>query len=232
MIKLAAFLGNPGLEYERNRHNAGRMLAHTLPFYPSLSWQKKFNGLYTSYKGIHLLMPETYMNLSGVSVFATASFFKINAEEIIIVHDELELPLGYISLKFSGGLGGHNGLRSMQKNFNSADFWRLRIGLGRPDSRLPGEGGREGSGEGIIDWVLSDFSKKELEILTPTLEAGASLLTQTFIQETETLLNEWAKKKITISESAAMSDNAEKASRISEPVQQASAGLSAKQESQ
>jgi PTH1 family peptidyl-tRNA hydrolase len=200
MIKLAAFFGNPGAEYARNRHNAGRMLAQSLPFYQSLSWQKKYSGLYTSHEGIHFIMPETYMNLSGVSVQAAAAFYKINIEEIIVIHDELELPLGSISLKFSGGLGGHNSLRSMKKSFNSADFWRLRIGIGRPDSRLPGEGGDEGSGEGIIDWVLSNFSKKEQETLMPALDAGVNLLMQTFTNEPETLLKEWSKKKITIKE--------------------------------
>ena len=196
MIKLAAFFGNPGQGYARNRHNAGRILAQALPFYPSLLWQKKYRGLYAFYEGGHFLMPETYMNFSGESVFAAASFYKIKIEEIIVVHDELELPFGCISLKFSGGLGGHNGLRSMKKSFGSADFWRLRIGLGRPDSRLPGEGGPEGSGEGIIDWVLSDFTKHEQEALVPVLDAGANLLMQTLTCEPETLLKEWAKKKI------------------------------------
>ncbi|MDR1839141.1 MAG: aminoacyl-tRNA hydrolase [Treponema sp.] len=199
MIKLAAFLGNPGQGYSHNRHNAGRMLAQALPFYASLCWQKKYNGLYVSYEGIHFIMPETYMNLSGESVFAAASFFKIKIEEIIVVHDELELPLGCVSLKFSGGLGGHNGLRSMKKSFGNADFWRLRIGIGRPDARLPGEGGPEGSGEGIVDWVLSDFSKTEREALDPALTAGADLLQRTFTCEPESLLPEWAKKKINIS---------------------------------
>ena len=196
MIKLAAFLGNPGKEYALNRHNAGRMLAESLLFYPSLSWQKKFKGLYSSRENFHYLMPETYMNLSGESVFAAASFYKINIEEIIVVHDELELPLGTISLKFSGGLGGHNGLRSMKSVFGSADFWRLRIGIGRPDARLPGEGGPAGSGEGVYDWVLSDFSGAEREILTPALDAGAGLLQQLSTNGPEPLLNEWKKKNI------------------------------------
>ena len=196
MIKLAVFFGNPGKGYAGNRHNAGRMLAQSLPFYPSLAWQKKFKGLYAFHENTHLLMPETYMNLSGESVFAAASFFKINVEEIIVIHDELELPLGFVSLKFSGGLGGHNGLRSIKNCFNSADFWRLRLGIDRPDSRLPGEGGPEGSGEGIIDWVLTDFSKAEKEALMPVLDAGANLLIQALSCEPETLLEEWAKKKI------------------------------------
>ena len=198
MIKLAVFLGNPGIKYARNRHNAGRMLAQALPFYSSLSWIKKYKGLYAFYENCHFLMPETYMNLSGESVHAAADFYKIKIEEIIVVHDELELPLGVISLKFSGGLGGHNGLRSMKKSFNNADFWRLRIGLGRPDSRLPGEGGPAGSGKGIVDWVLSNFTNEELEELTPALEAGAGLLQETFVCEPETLLKEWAKKKISV----------------------------------
>jgi PTH1 family peptidyl-tRNA hydrolase len=198
MIQLAAFLGNPGTNYSRNRHNAGRMLAQALPFYRQLSWQKKFKGLYASFESNHFLQPETFMNLSGESVFAAASFYKIKVEEIIVVHDELELPLGTISLKFSGGLGGHNGLRSMNKCFGNADFWRIRIGIGRPDSRLPGEGGRAGSGEGVYDWVLSDFSGEEQEALIPTLDAGAGLLLQAMNADPETLLSEWKKKKIPV----------------------------------
>ena len=228
MIQLAVFLGNPGAEYARNRHNVGRMLEELLPFHTSLCWQKKFRGLYAALSGghildsmqkhiadeallsenqqetkpgilekIHFLMPETYMNLSGESIFAAASYMKIKPEEILLVHDELELPLGTISLKFSGGLGGHNGLRSMKKCFATADFWRLRIGIGRPDSRLPGQGGPEGSGRGIADWVLSDFSGNEPEQLVPILEAGAGLLLRALTREPQALLPMWAKKKIT-----------------------------------
>ena len=198
MIKLTAFLGNPGKGYAQNRHNAGRLLAQALPFYASLSWQKKYNGLYSQHDGSHFLMPETYMNRSGISVQAAAAFFKIDIEEIIVIHDELELPLGTISLKFSGGLGGHNGLRSMKDSFAGADFWRLRIGIGRPDKRLPGEGGHAGSGEGIIDWVLNDFSKTEQETLNPALEAASNLLIQILKNDPEPYLKEWAKKKINI----------------------------------
>jgi len=194
MIKLAAFFGNPGTGYARHRHNAGRMLAQALPYYSSLTWQKKFKGLYASKEGCHFIMPETYMNLSGESVFAAAAFFKIKIDEIIVVHDELELPLGTISLKFSGGLGGHNGLRSMKECFGNADFWRIRIGIGRPDARLPGEGGPAGSGEGIIDWVLTNFTNTEQEILIPALDAGVNLLMQTFTEDPQDLLKEWKKK--------------------------------------
>ena len=217
MIELAAFLGNPGKEYSRNRHNVGFLLAEKLPFYNSLSWQKKFSGAYSSLDRnriiehlpadspsleneisgrLHFIKPQTYMNLSGESVSQAASFFKIKSDAILVVHDELELPLGTISLKYSGGLGGHNGLRSMKACFGTADFWRVRIGIGRPDSRLPGEGGPPGSGEGIVDWVLSDFGTAELEIMERVLDAGIELLLKIFLGDPETLLKEWSKKKI------------------------------------
>ncbi|MDR2048021.1 MAG: aminoacyl-tRNA hydrolase [Treponema sp.] len=233
MIRLAAFLGNPGAEYERNRHNAGRLLVPKLPFYGELSWTKKFKGLYASgeisggdavsvssvpvpkapappaapgtasvMRKIHLLRPETYMNLSGESVFAAAAFYKIRPEEIIVVHDELELFPGTVSLKKGGGLGGHNGLRSIKQCFGTADFWRLRIGIGRPAGRKPGEGGRpvKGAPNGgpgdIADWVLSDFSAAEEPALDAALEAAAAALVRAFEAGPEPLLPEWGKKNV------------------------------------
>jgi PTH1 family peptidyl-tRNA hydrolase len=216
MLRLAAFLGNPGGEYERNRHNAGRLLVSKLPFYEELSWTKKFKGLYASRdffsaevspppfpsgtgQKLHLLQPETYVNLSGESVFAAAAFYKIRPEEIIVVHDELELPLGTVSFKFGGGLGGHNGLRSMKCCFGTADFWRLRIGVGRPAGRKPGEGGRpvksarEGGPGGIADWVLSDFGAAEQPVLDAVFQAAAAALIRAFEAGPEALLPEWKK---------------------------------------
>jgi PTH1 family peptidyl-tRNA hydrolase len=218
MIELISFLGNPGPEHKGNRHNAGWHLAQKLPFYDQLPWRKKFHGFWADMEGeklhsfypdeagaplpsanfekIHFLMPGTFMNRSGDSVMEAANFFKIKPEHIIVIHDELELPLGTISLKFGGGLGGHNGLRSMKDSFGTADFWRLRIGIGRPDDRLPGEGGPQGSGRGIIDWVLSDFSAEENSVLEPVLEAGADLLLKAIIFGPEDFLPLWGKKKI------------------------------------
>ena len=190
------------------------MLADKLSFSSSLSWQKKYKGFYAaldrdrlgddlqdgmteSLSGrIHFIKPETFMNLSGQPVLEAASFYKIKTEAILVVHDELELPLGTVSLKFGGGLGGHNGLRSMKACFGSADFWRIRIGIGRPDARLPGEGGPPGSGEGIVDWVLSNFSVQEAEILDRVLDSAAFLLYNVLVNDPKLLLKEWAKKKI------------------------------------
>jgi PTH1 family peptidyl-tRNA hydrolase len=210
MVELAVFLGNPGREYSGNRHNVGRLLALRLPFYGDLAWRKKFKGLYADMEScrlsgdssgllpprFHFLMPETYMNLSGDSAGAAAAFFKIPPERILVVHDELELPLGILSLKFSGGLGGHNGLRSMKAGLGTADFWRLRIGIGRPDDRAPGEGGPPGSGKGIFDWVLSDFSAAENPVLDQVLDAAVPLFTAALVSGPETLLPEWKKKNV------------------------------------
>jgi PTH1 family peptidyl-tRNA hydrolase len=124
------------------------------------------------------------MNRSGDSVWAAAVFFKIKPEHILVIHDELELSLGQVSLKFSGGLGGHNGLRSMKARFGTADFWRLRIGIGRPGH------------DDISGWVLSDFSPPERTILGPVLEAAAKALIRALVFGPQGLLPEWSKKKI------------------------------------
>lgn len=143
MIQLAAFLGNYGKKYEKNRHNVAWLFADSLSAVSTLSFTKKFKGEYALEKNtditekredpLYYLKPETYMNLSGESIAELANFYKIKPENILVVHDELELPLGTVSLKWSGGLGGHNGLRSAKACLGTADFWRLRFGIGRPD---------------------------------------------------------------------------------------------------
>lgn len=134
---------------------------------------------------IYFLKPETYMNASGDSVSALAAFFKIEPHEILVVHDELELIPGTISLKWSGGLGGHNGLRSMKSSFGTADFWRLRFGIGRPNH------------PDVAGYVLSRFTEDEritLDIsFKKATELFALLLTES---KPEKLLKEWAKVKI------------------------------------
>jgi PTH1 family peptidyl-tRNA hydrolase len=204
MIELVAFLGNPGEGYARNRHNAGDLLAPVLPFFSLLAWQRKFKGRYAALGGDKLaayrpesvepppdlpervvfLFPETYMNASGDSIHPAASFFKIPPERILLVHDELELPLGTVSLKFAGGLGGHNGLRSMKARFGSADFWRLRIGIGRPDH------------PDISGWVLSDFAPPEEPALALALAAAAEALTGALTLGPDALLPAWTKKRV------------------------------------
>jgi PTH1 family peptidyl-tRNA hydrolase len=205
MIELAAFLGNPGLQYKRSRHNAAWLFAETLPFYASLIWKEKFNASLAVLEKsslaaftaapqdspeeglpgkVHLIFPLTFMNLSGEAVAKAASFFKIKAENILVVHDELELPLGTVSLKYGGGLGGHNGLRSIKTESGTADFWRLRIGIGRPGHR------------DIHSWVLSGFSGEEDEILGETFKTLGGVFIETLIRGPEALLPEWKKKNL------------------------------------
>jgi PTH1 family peptidyl-tRNA hydrolase len=183
MLVLIVFLGNPGAQYTRNRHNAGRLLAEALPCFSALTWQAKFKGRYAILDKIHFLAPETYMNLSGEAVQAAAAFFKLKAEQILVVHDELELPLGVASFKFGGGLGGHNGLRSVNACLNTPDFWRLRIGIGRPNH------------SDIASWVLSDFSAADAPLLEHTLSAAAAALTQALRDGPASLLPAWNKKR-------------------------------------
>lgn len=140
-IRLFVGLGNPGPEYEDTRHNAGfwwvEQLARKLGGH--LSLDRSYYGLVARINNapgaagpIWLLEPMTYMNLSGKSVAALARFFKIAPEEILAIHDELDLEPGQMKFKQGGGNGGHNGLKDMQAQLGSANFWRLRLGIGHP----------------------------------------------------------------------------------------------------
>lgn len=136
-IKLIVGLGNPGAQYEQTRHNAGFWFVERLAdeFNISLSHEKKFHGLVgrgTIYnQEVRLLLPETFMNRSGQAVVPLAKFYNINASQILVAHDELDIKAGEIRLKTGGGHGGHNGLRDIVPHIG-ADFHRLRIGIGRP----------------------------------------------------------------------------------------------------
>lgn len=206
MIELIAFLGNVGAQYAKNRHNAAWLLADALPWVADRPWQEKYRGSYASIDAatlaalaearggltgidpdalparIHLLKPHTFMNLSGNAVRELAGFFKIAPDKILVVHDELELAPGTVSFKFSGGLGGHNGLRSMRENFATADFWRLRIGIGRPAHR------------DIAGYVLSDFTLDESILLSQMAPDIEKALIQGLVRGPEKLLPAWNKK--------------------------------------
>lgn len=157
MLRLYAFLGNYGREYAGNRHNVAWQFLESLPFHGELRFEHKFKGSYATWEGpagrLYILMPETYMNLSGDSVAELAKFYQIGIDEILVIHDELELPFGVFGFKQGGGLGGHNGLRSMEARFGTRDFARFRFGLGRPEH------------PDVAGYVLSDFTKEEREAL-------------------------------------------------------------------
>ncbi|HKM14345.1 MAG TPA: aminoacyl-tRNA hydrolase [Marinospirillum sp.] len=137
-IKLVVGLGNPGPEHTRTRHNAGSWLVERLATANGKSLtSSKFFGLHTQIivagQAVHLLTPTTFMNLSGKAIAALANFYKILPEEILVAHDELDLPPGSIRLKKGGGHGGHNGLRdTISALGNNKEFYRLRIGIGHP----------------------------------------------------------------------------------------------------
>jgi peptidyl-tRNA hydrolase, PTH1 family len=153
---LVAGLGNPGREYERTRHNAGWLVVDELARRHGGSWRSKFSGSLAEIRvdgsKLALLKPETYMNESGRPVAAAARFFKIPAESLLVVHDDVDLEPGRLQARRGGGLAGHNGLRSLAQHLGTQDFLRLRIGVGRP--------GR-GDPRPVADWVLSPFAPEE-----------------------------------------------------------------------
>jgi peptidyl-tRNA hydrolase, PTH1 family len=162
--KLIVFLGNPGKKYEKTRHNAAWRLGDNR----DRSWQKKFNGLWCKEgNGADqkiLLKPQTFMNLSGDSVRKAMDFFKLTPKEVLVVHDELELPFGEVQHRFGGGLAGHNGLKSIKQQLGTADFGRLRIGIGRPPY-----------GD-VQRWVLSPFAPIEEAELEDVIRKGEGIL--------------------------------------------------------
>ncbi|MDR2925682.1 MAG: aminoacyl-tRNA hydrolase [Azoarcus sp.] len=137
--RLIVGLGNPGAEYAKTRHNAGfwfcEGLAHDLG--ARFSFESRFHGFVAHLReaGQWLLMPQTFMNCSGQAIGAFARFYRILPNEILVIHDELDLPPGQARLKFGGGSGGHNGLKDATAHLSVPDYWRLRIGIGHPGER-------------------------------------------------------------------------------------------------
>ncbi len=158
---LVVGLGNPGREYADTRHNIGFMVMDELARRWNLSgWRSKFGGEVAQEKDIVALKPQEYMNLSGQAVQRTKQFYK--ADQIVVIHDEIDLPFGKLRVKVGGGHGGHNGLRSIIENVG-AEFVRVRCGVGKP---LQGK-------ERVVGHVLGGFSKSEREEL-PFLVGGAA----------------------------------------------------------
>ena len=153
---LVVGLGNPGREHARDRHNVGWMVADELARRHAGSYRSKFSGQLAEIRvdgaKLALLKPETYMNLSGQSVGAAARFFKVELDRILAVHDEVDLEPARLQARLGGGLAGHNGLRSLRQTLGSAEFLRLRVGVGRP-----GRGDRRP----VADYVLSPFEPDE-----------------------------------------------------------------------
>jgi peptidyl-tRNA hydrolase, PTH1 family len=141
VIRLVVGLGNPGKEYERTRHNAGFWLVERFSQASGFTLRKdpKFKALVgKNAGGAWFLLPQSFMNLSGQPVQMLAGFFKFKPEEILVVHDELDFEPGIARLKQGGGIAGHNGLKDISQRLGSHDYWRLRIGVGKPPAGAPG----------------------------------------------------------------------------------------------
>ncbi len=171
-ISLVAGLGNPGDRYVKTRHNVGFWFLNRLQqqFEFQIAPERKFKaqvGHFTSdSRPIRAMAPTTYMNLSGQAVASVAAFYRIMPQQILIVHDELDLPTGAIRLKQGGGHGGHNGLRNIIPSLGSADFHRLRIGIGHP-----------GSKSDVIHYVLSQPSQHDRRLIDEAISETMALMT-------------------------------------------------------
>ena len=175
-------LGNPGKEYEQTRHNAGFMAVD------EIIHRYNFSGFKSKFKGeisegeimgekVMVLKPQTYMNLSGEAVLSIASFYKIPVDNIIVFHDEMDLPLGKIRVKKGGGSGGHNGLKDIDKRLGN-NYLRVRIGVSKPQNK-----------EDVVNWVLSSFSKEEKKTLEKVIEGIAKHAPLMVKKDTENFMN-------------------------------------------
>ena len=170
-IRLIVGLGNPGPRYEGTRHNAGFLLTDLIArrHGGTFKSESRFHGqvcrIRSEGRECWLLMPATYMNRSGQSVSSLANYFKIAPEEMLVAHDELDLPAGAVRLKQGGGHAGHNGLRDIISALGGRDFWRLRLGIGRP------EDSRE-----VVDYVLSRPSRADADALEQAVTSAAEVL--------------------------------------------------------
>lgn len=153
---LAAGLGNPGPEHAADRHNVGWMVLDELARRHGGSFKGKFSGrlaeLRLGESRVALLKPETYMNESGSSISAAARFFKVQPDSLLVVHDDVDLPVGRLQARRGGGLAGHNGLRSIAGRLGTQEFLRLRVGVGRPE---------RGDRRPVADYVLSPFAPED-----------------------------------------------------------------------
>ena len=169
-IRLIVGLGNPGREYENTWHNVGFQWVDELARVQKLGFksESKFHGL-TARGQLHghevlLLKPQTFMNVSGRAVGALVQFYKIAPAEMLVVHDELDLPPGLARLKMGGGHGGHNGLKDIIAHLGTKDFWRLRIGIGHPGDRAE-----------VSNYVLNDPRREERELMDEAMQKAQDI---------------------------------------------------------
>ena len=177
-------LGNPGRQYEKNRHNAGFLFLDYLLGLHAGSWanESKFHGIvantFLGKNKVMLLKPQTFMNRSGLAVSAVTRFYKYSAEEVLVIHDELDLDVGVVKLKKGGGHAGHNGLRDIMASLSSKDFYRIRLGVGRSTK-----------GIGVADYVLSNFYQADLLVMDDAYNIAGKHMEDIVSGKTELAMN-------------------------------------------
>lgn len=185
MDLLVAGLGNPGPEHARDRHNVGWMIIDELARRHQGAFKGKFRGRLADTRvdgaRVAILKPETYMNESGSSIQAAAAFYKLPPEQIVVVHDDVDLATARLQARLGGGLAGHNGLRSIAQRLGTQDFLRLRVGVGRP--------GR-GDPRPVADYVLSPFAPEDdVEAIVTQAADAVELLAAEGLEETQRRFN-------------------------------------------
>ena len=182
---LVVGLGNPGARYARTRHNVGWLVVDELARRHDGSFRSKFSGSLAEVRAgdlrLALLKPETYMNVSGKSVAAAVRFFKVEPQQLLIVHDDVDLDPGRLQARAGGGLAGHNGLRSIAQSLGAQDFLRLRIGVGRPE---------RGDRRPVADFVLTDFDADvDVDALVVRAADAADVLAHEGLDATQARFN-------------------------------------------
>jgi len=170
-IRLIAGLGNPGEQYIRTRHNAGVWFVDKIAHHEQvvLRHENKFKGFYGNFlhsnERVHLLVPGTFMNHSGQAVRSVSDFYHIQPENILIAHDDLDISVGDIRLKFAGGHGGHNGIKDIVSHLHTSDFYRLRVGIAHPGERHK-----------VLDYVLSPPSREDKNQIDQSIDQAINVL--------------------------------------------------------
>ncbi|MCX6823302.1 MAG: aminoacyl-tRNA hydrolase [candidate division SR1 bacterium] len=156
-MKLIVGLGNPGQEYEKTRHSIGFFLVDAIVS-GTFKYDEKYKSELCKDQDVLFLKPMEFMNRSGGAVSAVAKFYKIDAKDILVIHDDIDLPVGKVQLKLGGSSAGHNGLKDIILKLGTKEFYRLRIGVDRPANQDDASHGRSTE---VADYVLSDFKKEE-----------------------------------------------------------------------
>lgn len=187
MIRLIAGLGNPGEKYQGTRHSVGFAVVDALAARYDARWDQ-WKGhwaarMVTDMEEATLFKAEDFMNISGVALAAHVNFYKLPTDQLLVVHDELDLPFGRLQLKFGGSAGGHNGVQSVIDQLGSDVFWRLRVGIGRPNQQMANSESQMPDQDQISTYVLSQFAPTERENLAAIIDESVALLVESVTRE-------------------------------------------------